>query len=245
MRRRITAAVTLTAALLGAAALGVPAPAPASAEPTPSQFVTPYPVAAHDQRFDVRPNAEQTFRLDLPEMRRPRAVLAPCWGFDLTGPGVDVAAAGLKGFGWIADPDADWRVIQPTLAAGVELRDDGWYLPASRAVVDLDQMAQGAWCRAVGWSMFVSPTEGVASRAEVRRARRDHRIVRIARPRLPDAARARRANTYNDNAVRVTLAGTRFISPHDRGLQLVVRTVSGPLAGPTTITLHARVALQG
>jgi hypothetical protein len=240
MRRRIPA-IRITAALLGAVALGVPANAPA-AKP-PAQYVSPWPVRAYDRTFTLQPGATQTFRLVLAATARPRSVLAPCWGFDLTGPGVDVAAAGLKGFGWIADPDADWRRIQPNLAAGAELRGDGWYLPESRAVVDLQQMRDGAGCRALGWSVFLPPDgAGVASRAEAARARRTRRLVRVRAPRV--LVRAPRANTRNDGAVRVTLAGTRFRG-HGRAVEVVVTTVAGALPGPTTITLHGRVLLQG
>lgn len=232
----------LSAALLGLAALGTPATASAAAPTPPAQYVSPWPVRAHDETFALRPDATQTFRLALPETARPRALLAPCWGFDLTGPGVDVAAADLKGFGWIADPDADWRRIQPNLAGGAELRSDGWYLPESRAVVDLQQLRQGASCRQIGWSVFVAPDAGVASRAEVARARRKGLPVRIRRPRAATRA-PRPANTYNDGAVRVTLAGTRFAG-HGREVEIVVKTATGALPGPTTITLHGRVVLQ-
>ncbi|WP_445152608.1 hypothetical protein [Baekduia sp. Peel2402] len=236
MRSRAATALA-TAALIGAAALGAPAATAANVAPEATQYVTPWPVYAHDATYDLQPNTTQTFRLDLPELDRPHTLLVPCWGFEVVGPGVDLAAADLRGYGWIAAPDADERLLHPNPSA--ELRDGGWYLPESRAVVDLPMLGAGANCRQLGWSLFVGPGAGIASAAEVRRARRTKRVVPIRHPRR--SVRARPANTYNDGSVQVPLAGTRYARHRRGGLQIVVRVVTGPLAGATTITLHGRV----
>lgn len=239
MRRRAAPAATLAAALLGAVGLGVPAVASADLP----QYVTTAAVVRYDRTFPVRPNTLQTVRLALPAMARPGAAMTPCWGFDLTGPGVDLAAASLHTYGWIAG--ADGVPQDPTTPrAGIEpfRGPDGWYLPEANAVVDLDQLRWGADCRAIGWSMFVGTTSGIASAAEVRRARRTGRMVRIRKPRRTAATRAAPANRVNDGSVTVPLAGTRFLPDH-RGLEVVVRLSAGALAGPTTITLHGRVLI--
>jgi hypothetical protein len=236
MRSRVLA-VTLTAALLGAAALGVPA-AGAVADRPPSQWVTTDRVVAHDVRFTVQPNATQTFELPVAELALPRAVLVPCWGFDLTGPGVDLAAAGLRTYGWAGSPGGR----RPYDDAQAELRPDGWYLPESRAVLRAREFYDGADCRRIGWSRFVEPSAGIASAAEVRRARqRRHGYVRIAHPRRQ--AKARPANRVDDGSVQIPLAGLRLLRD-SRQMRLVVRVVAGPLAGPTTIVLHARVLVR-
>lgn len=234
--RSITAA-TLTTALLGAVALGVPAGAAAAGDPP--QFVTADRVVAHDVTYAVAPNATQTFELPIAELALPRSVMVPCWGFDLTGPGVDLAAAGLKTYGWAAGPGEP----RPYGDGAAVLRDDGWYLPESRATVHATEYRSGASCRRIGWSRFVEPSAGVASAAEVHRARTHrHSFVRIRHPRRK--ARARPANQRDDGSVRVPLAGLRLLRD-SRQMRLVVTVVAGPLAGPTTLTLHARVLVRG
>jgi hypothetical protein len=236
MRSRVLA-VTRTAALLGAVALGVPA-AGAAASRGPSQWVTTDRIVAHDVRFAVQPNATQTFELPLAEMALPRAVLVQCWGFDLTGPGVDLAAAGLKTYGWAGAPEKRRPYADPQAQLGA----DGWYLPESRAVVGAREFQEGADCRRIGWSRFVETGSGIASAAEVRRARqRPHVFVRIAHPRR--RTKAPPANRLDDGSVQLPLAGLRLLRD-SRQMRLVVRVVAGPLAGPTTIVLHARVLVR-
>lgn len=240
MRTRRVTVKALAAALLGAVALGTSAASHATTlhlEPDHEivRYVTPGHVAAHDVSYVLAPNSDRTFRLALPELRRPGAVLVPCWGFDLVGPGIDLAAASLKPFGWVTEADPRYR--NPRAVR----REDGWYLPESDAVVDLRQMADGAACRTVGWSTFVEAGDGVASAAEVRRARRQNRVVRIRHPRVGPKGGSR-ANRYNDGTTTVPLAGLER-RPRSRVSEVVVRVVTGPLAGPTTITLHGRVVV--
>lgn len=233
---RSTLAATLTTALLGAVALGVPAAASAGIDPT--QYVTADRVVAHDVTYDVAPNTTQTFELPIAELALPRSVMVPCWGFDLTGPGVDLAVGGLKTFGWAAGPGQP----RPYNDDQAVLRDDGWYLPASRATVHAAEYDAGANCRRIGWSRFVEPSAGIASAAEVHRARTHrHSFVRIRHPRRK--LRARPAQQRDDGSVRIPLAGLRLLRD-SRQMRLVVTVVAGPLAGPTTLTLHARVLVR-
>jgi hypothetical protein len=229
-------AATLTTALLGALALGVGA-GTASARPDLPQYVTTDRIVVHDVSFHVAPDATQTFELPIAELALPRSVLIPCWGFDLTGPGVDLAAADLWTYGWVTDP-----TDPAPYPEGVERRDDGWYLPETRATVRIRQRDAGARCRQIGWSRYVDARAGVASAAEVHRARsRPHSMVRIRHPRRK--ARVKPANRVDDGSIKVVLGGLRLL-PHSRQLRLVVTLVAGPLAGPTTITLHARVLVR-
>lgn len=226
---RITQAVSLTAALLGAVALSVPAPAMAY---EPLQYLTTKRVDHYDQTFTVAPNTTQTFRLTLDSMRERSAALVPCWGYEITGPGIDVAAAGLHMFGWVNDTVGRYT-------SSAQRTPDGYYIPDDKAVVGMRQLDEGEECRQIGWSMFVGPDSGLATAAEVHRAKATHRFVRIRHPRK---VKAPRANRVNDGSIRVPLAGVRRF-PHERRMELVVTVAAGPLAGPTTITLHGRVLL--
>jgi hypothetical protein len=230
--RSITAA-TLSTALLGAVALGTPAGVAAASRP-PLQYVTPQPIIRYDRTYRVTPNTTRTYRLSLSAMSRPTAALTPCWGYDLTGPGLDVAAGNLHIFGWLAAPDRS--PIDPS----AERRADGWWLPDSVATVGRDELDAGAECRTIDWDTFVSPESGVASPSEARLARQRQRPIRIRHPRR--RTKARPANRVDDGSVQVPLAGVRMI-PHQRRMEVVVRLVAGPLAGPTTITLHGRVVI--
>lgn len=234
MRSRVNA-VTLTVALLGAIAfaLGVRAGAAAASDP-PLQYVTPRPVVPYDRTFRVEPNTTRTYRLSLDAMSRPTAALAPCWGYDLTGPGIDVAAGDLHIFGWLAEPG------RTPIDSSAQQRDDGWYLPDAVAVVGQGERDRGAECRKIGWDVFVGTDSGVASPAEARRARRTKHAIRIQHPRR--RTKARPANRMDNGSVQVPLAGVRMI-PHQRRMEVVVRLVAGALAGPTTITLHGRVLI--
>jgi hypothetical protein len=235
--RSITAA-TLTTALLGVVTVVLGLPAGAAAGEPPSQWVTNDRIVAHDVRFAVRPNATQTFELPIAELALPRAALVQCWGFDLTGPGLDLAAAGLKTYGWAGSADERPAYSDPEAQLGA----DGWYLPESRAIAGPREFQQGADCRQIGWSRFVEVDSGIASPSEVRRARqRRHSLVRIAHPRRK--AKARPANRVDDGSVQIPLAGLRLLRD-SRQMRLVVRIVAGRLAGPTTVTLHARVLVR-
>ncbi|HET6505917.1 MAG TPA: hypothetical protein VFG42_03950 [Baekduia sp.] len=233
--RSITAA-TLTTALLGAVALGVGA-SEAVARPDLPQYVTADRVVTHDVTYRVAPNATQTFELPIAELAIPRAILVPCWGFDLTGPGIDLAAAGLRTYGWVAEPGVHRPYDRQTV-----LRADGWYLPESRAAVHLRERYAGARCRQIGWSRYVDARSGVASADEIRRARsHPHGMVLIRHPRRKGEVRP--ANRLDDGSVRVRLGGLRLLR-RSRQMRLVVTLDAGRLAGPTTITLHARVLVR-
>jgi hypothetical protein len=85
------------------------------------------------------------------------------------------------------------------------------------------------------------PNSAVARAA--RKARRTHRAIRV-KPK--HKVKARRANVVDDGTATVTLGGMRYVTPGDvrGGVEMVVTVTTGALAGPTTLTTHARVLLQ-
>jgi hypothetical protein len=228
----------LTAAALAAAALAVPAAAQADI----SQYAAPYPVAAYDQTWTLQSHSTQELRLPLTEMGTAGHALAPCWGLEAKGPGVDLAAANLEFFGPI--PPANIVPGEPLPSVAQQRADGSWVIPESAATLDADKIAAAADCQAIGWDFFVPG--GKATAAARRNARRSHRpvkqrTVKTAR-RVKRAGLARAASAGDAGPVHVTLAG--FQAARGRSLDLVVRVTTDELAGPTTLSLHGRVLLQ-
>ena len=83
MRTRLTLA---TAAAAATAAL---APAAALASPT----------IATDQSFELQSNSSREIVVPINGLGQAQNVLEPCFGFEITGPGVDLAGANLQPFG--------------------------------------------------------------------------------------------------------------------------------------------------
>jgi hypothetical protein len=238
----------ILAALLVAATLAV-VPAAADAGYVTAgrfqQYVAPYPVAKHDQAFTLQSNTTQTFRMAIPELDgSAHHFQVPCWGYDLVGPGMDLAAAGLGAFGWIGGALTNFRGDRPDTA----VRDaaGNWTLPESNAVIGEPQVLQGRSCRAIGWDWYVNPKidgpNSAVARAS-RKARRTHRPIPV-KPK--HKVKATRANLVNDGTATVTLAGWRYVTAGQvqDGVEIVVTVTTGALAGPTTLTTHARVLLQ-
>jgi hypothetical protein len=243
MRRSI---ISLTVAL-AAAALIAPAGAHAGYVTAGrfNQYVAPYPVARYDQAFTLAPNTTQTFRMAIPALDgSAHHFQVPCWGYDLVGPGMDLAAAGLQGFGWIGDATTNFRGDRPE--AAVQDASGAWVLPEGNAVIGTQQQLEGRSCRAIGWNWYVDPKidgpNSAVARA-ARRARKTHRPIPV-KPR--HQVKARRANVVDDHTVAVTLAGMHAVVAGDPrgGVEMVVTLTAGDLAGPTTLTTHARVLLQ-
>ena len=87
-------------------------------------------------------------------------VLVPCFGFSITGPGVDLAGANLQTFGR-ADPGgrragptaaSPARSARPTAASSI---------PESAAVLTPEVLRMGANCRSVGWDFYGADGEPV------------------------------------------------------------------------------------
>jgi hypothetical protein len=239
--------INLTVAL---AAVALLAPAAAPAKPAKAgkmlQFVAPKPVVRYDKAFTVAPNTTQTFRMAIPALDgSTKALQVPCWGFDLVGPGMDLAAAGLQGFGWIAGAGAGAGTSSGGDGNGAAVQDasGAWVLPDSDAALGSAQWREGQLCRTIAWDVYVDPKidgpDSAVARAE-RKARRTHLPVAV-NPR--HKVKTRRANVINDNSVTVSLAGMRYlVAGNPRGgVEMVVTLTAGDLAGPTTLTTHARV----
>jgi hypothetical protein len=235
-------------AVLAATALAAPAAAHADFDAQPNavthgtipQYVAPFPVADDDQTFTLAPNTTQTFTATIGDLGTAMHVLAPCFGFELTGPDVDVAEAMLPVFGVMADEpalhDGTWDGLGPQDANG------DYVLPDPRPGLDPRQLESGANCRAINWSFYVDPATSTAARAASKRARKTKRPVKLT---VKHPKKARKASV-NDAAAQVTSAGLRQY--RDAGgafvRAIVVTVKTGDLSGPTTLTTRARVLLQ-
>jgi hypothetical protein len=233
---------------LAATALAAPAAAHADfdAQPNPvttgpiPQYVAPFPVANDDQAFTLAPNTTQTFTATLGDLGTEKHVLAPCFGFELTGPDVDVAEAMLPVYGVMPDSpelhDGTWDGL------GAQDANGDYVLPDPKPGLDPHQLAAGANCRAINWSFYVDPATSTAARAASKKARRTKRPVKLA---VKSTKKARKASV-NDAAAQVLSAGLRQIRGAGGGLTdaIVVTVKTGDLSGPTTLTTRARVLLQ-
>jgi hypothetical protein len=241
---------TIFATVLAAAALA----APASATVTPDadsnletwssipQWVAPWPVANDDQSFTLAPNTTQTFTTPIPEAAPGTLhILVPCWGYDIIGPGVDMAVGGVGFYGTVGSADYDFHGTRPKEFQQAPNGD--WFLPEPVGPPTPWQLKDGELCRKIGWSLYVTdPAKaGGAYAAAARKAKRTRRNVRVA-PRKPKGIFARKANAAANGGVTVELAGVHHL-PSER-IELVVRVTTGDLAGPTTLYTHARVLLQ-
>jgi hypothetical protein len=252
MRRSITVLAVLIAALAAAFA------APASGTVTPDadsnldtwssipQWVAPWPVANDDKAFTLQPNTTQTFVTPMPQIQAGSwHVLVPCWGYDIQGPGVDMAVGGVETYGPLGGPDYDFHGTPHPNA--VQDAAGNWSIPETVAqTITPWQLKDGALCRKIGWSFYVGnpAVVGGAVAVAARKAKHIHRDVRV-RPRKPKGRYARAANVGNDDgSVTVEMAGLHLIGAPTTGLELVVRVRTGNLAGPTTLFTHARVLLQ-
>jgi hypothetical protein len=231
---------------LAAAALAVAAlAAPTAAQAQMDQYAAPWPVTKYDQTWTLQSNTTAEFRMPLTEMGTENHVLVPCWGFEVEGPGVDVAAANLDTFGPIPTPE--FAEGEPhDVGAAVQQPDGSWMVPDSNAVLRPDQFTAGAECRTIGWDFFVPDTQ--ASAAAKGKARRTHRPVKIVKRKTKTIKGSRKttkkakAAQAANGPVDVTLAGFQFA--RGRSIDIVVRVTTGELSGPTTLTTHGRVLLQ-
>lgn len=242
---------TIFATVLATAALA----APAMADVTPDadknldtwssipQWVSPWPVANDDKAFTLQSNTTQTFVTSIPEIAPGTwHILVPCWGYDIIGPGVDMAVGGVDFYGTIGPADHDFHGAQPKEAQQAPNGD--WFLPEPSGRPTPWQLKNGELCRKIGWSLYVpNPAQaGGAYAAAARKAKRTRHEVRV-KPRRPKGIFARKANAAAGGAVTVELAGVHILT-ETKGIELVVRVTTGELAGPTTLYTHARVLLQ-
>jgi hypothetical protein len=209
-----------------------------------------------DQRFVLEPNSTHTYSMRIAGLGTDANVLLPCWGFDIAGPGVSLAAADLHVFGPVIPEPGEENKPDGGMPGAVRQPDGSFAYPDSDAVLDARTLAFGEGCRAVDWDFYASDgkvqidpwgnpvsatgvTGARAASAKARaRAKARHRKV------LRRAQRKMRGATAQDGQVAVTLAGLRNVPGNPWGAEVVVTVRTGPLAGRTTLTMHARVLPQ-
>src|ERR1700754_735097 len=129
----------LTLAAAAAAATATLAPAAALANPTINT----------DKTVELQSNTTQEIVVPIEGLGQSHNVLEPCYGFEIKGSGVDLAAANLEPFGPVLpeNPNAPDGGIP-----GAQRQGDGSFtIPASAAVLTAEDLRMGANCRSVGW----------------------------------------------------------------------------------------------
>jgi len=224
----------LTLATAAAAATTLLAPVAALASPT----------IATDRTFELESNASREIVVPIDGLGQAHNVLVPCFGFEIKGPGVDLAGAHLETFG-VAHPE-DPSLPDGGIPGAQRQADGSFAIPESAAVLTADVLRMGANCRSVGWDFYGAdgepqldaygnplPAAVPASTSKAKAAskrKRDQARKRMSRRIVGRAAQ--------QGPVTVTLAGLR------QGT-IVLRITTGQLNGTTTVSTHARVLQQG
>jgi hypothetical protein len=224
MRSRLTPAIVLSAAT------AMLAPAAALASPS----------IATDRSFELESNANREIVVPIEGLGQAHNVLEPCFGFDITGPGVDLAGANLETFGPAFPEDA--QAPDGGIPGAQRQADGSFSIPESAAVLTAEVLRMGANCRSVGWDFYGADGEPTldaygnpltSTTAKAKAASKRKRTA--ARKRM---SRRIVGRTAQQGPVTVTLAGLR------QGA-LVLRVTTGRLNGKTTVSAHARVLKQG
>ena len=242
--------------LLLATVLALSVVAPASADDRPRATVDFAHLIRSDQRFTLQPNTTQTYRMPVAGLGVDANVMLPCWGFEISGPGVSLVAAELNPFGQVWPEPGDENKPDGGIPGAVRQPDGTLALPESGAVLDAEQLAFGQGCRAAGWDFFgpdgkqqidpwgnavavtgVTSARSASTKARARAKARHRKVLRRARLKI-------RGATARDGAVTVTLAGLDSPGAKPGQPEVVVTVRTGALAGPTTLTMHARVLPQ-
>ena len=112
-----------------------------------------------DTTVALESNTTREYTLPIQGLGQEWNVLEPCYGFSVTGPGVDLAGANLAPFGTTVPEDASRpdggsraRSAKATAASR---------LPESAAVLTPEVLRMGANCRAVGWDFYGADGEPV------------------------------------------------------------------------------------
>jgi hypothetical protein len=215
-----TAAAALTAAL---------APAAALADTTIDT----------DTALELQSNTTREIVVPIDGLGQAHNVLTPCFGFEIKGPGVDLAGANLEGFGPAIPEDPS---LPDGGIPGVQRNPDGsFFTPESAAVLNAEVLRMGTNCRSIGWDFYGADGEPqldaygnplTSNTAKAKAASKRKRAA--ARKRLSRKIVGRAAQ---QGPVTVTLAGLRERT-------LVLRITTGQLNGTTTVSAHARVLRQ-
>ena len=227
-------------ALLGAAVFASPA-----AAATPDQLIR------SDQTVALESNTTREITLPIQGLGQDWNVLVPCFGFSITGPGVDLAGSHLESFG-PAFPE-DGNLPDGGIPGAQRQADGSFTIPESAAVLTPEVLRMGANCRSVGWDFYGADGEPVldpygnpkAATAPANAAAA--RKQKASSKRKRDQARKRMSRKIVGRAaaqgpVTVSLAG--ITSRTDRTTVMVLRVTTGQLTGPTQVAMHARVLKQ-
>jgi hypothetical protein len=217
---------------------------------SPALAQAPDQMIASDQTVALESNTTREIAMPIKGLGQDWNVLVPCFGFSISGPGVDLAGANLEGFGPAIPEDAS----RPDGGIpGAQRQPDGSFVvPESAAVLTPEVLRLGANCRSVGWDFYGADGEPVldpygnpkAAKAPATAAAA--RKQKAASKRKRDSARRLMGRkivgrTAAQGPVSVTLAG---ITSRSGRLEMVVRVTTGALAGPTAVSMHARVLKQ-
>lgn len=165
------------------------------------------------QTWTLKPNAEQTFSVRVKGLTAARdsAILAPCWGFAITGRGINLPIGEPDYYGQVT-PEPGHENTDNGGIPGAERQSDGTFVvPESNATVGAYQIRRGLDCQARGWSW----NAGTSARA----ARK--------------TSKARRAQA---GSVRVELAGLHILAD---GSELVLRVRTGSVPAGTKVKAFA------
>ena len=204
-----------------------------------------------DTTVALESNTTREYTLPIQGLGQEWNVLEPCYGFSVTGPGVDLAGANLAPFGTTVPEDAS----RPDGGIpGAERQGDGSFsLPESAAVLTPEVLRMGANCRAVGWDFYGADGEPVldpygnpkAAKAPANAAAARKQKASSKRKRAKARTRMSRkivGRAASQGPVTVSLAG--ITTRPGRPTEIVLRITTGALAGATTLDMHARVLEQ-
>jgi hypothetical protein len=204
-----------------------------------------------DSTVALESNTTREYTLPIQGLGQEWNVLEPCYGFSVTGPGVDLAGANIAPFGTAVPEDAS----RPDGGIpGAQRQGDGSFtLPESAAVLTPEVLRMGANCRSVGWDFYGADGEPLldpygnpkAAKAPANAAAARKQKASSKRKRAKARTRMSRkivGRAASQGPVTVSLAG--ITTRPGRPTEIVLRITTGALAGATTLDMHARVLEQ-
>lgn len=148
MQRSLLALTAICALGAGVASAAAEPSTPPPTQPPPLDAAS---IIRTDESIVLKSNAEQTLRMPIKGLGVAQNTLAPCFGFEIKGPGVKLAAADLEYFGATVpepghenDPDGGVR-------GAVRQADGTFVIPSTIAKVRGEHLRAGATCAAAGW----------------------------------------------------------------------------------------------
>lgn len=185
-----------------------------------------------DRAWTLLPDATQTFAVAIEQLGpRGGGSLAPCWGFEITGPDIDYAAGDLDYYGATV-PEPGREQTRDGGVPGAERQPDGTFeVPESNAKVTPRQLQAGDLCQKAGWDWLGRDGEVKPVFRKLTRRSRKARAVRQRRL-------ARQASAL---PFTVELAGVHHLV--DGTSELVLRVRTREIPAGTTVRAHARVVL--